>query len=54
MDCYLTLLRFLLQLFKLQKLVFKNSFEIESGDEFNYYLLLLIKQLAIDLKLQHL
>ncbi|MEJ5962844.1 DUF3822 family protein [Pedobacter immunditicola] len=30
------------------KLIFKNTFEIESGDEFNYFLLLLIKQLDID------
>jgi hypothetical protein len=32
------------------KLVFKNAFEIESGDEFNYFLLLLIKQLDLDLE----
>ena len=32
-----------------RKLVFKNSFEIENGDEFNYFLLLLIKELRIDL-----
>lgn len=32
------------------KLIFKNNFEIENGNEFNYYLLLLIKQLQIDFK----
>ncbi|WP_432714801.1 DUF3822 family protein [Pedobacter sp.] len=31
------------------KLVFKNSFDIENAEEFNYYLLLLIKQLKLDL-----
>ncbi len=30
------------------KLAFKNSFEIESAEEFNYYLLLLLKQLNLD------
>ncbi len=32
------------------KLVFKNTFEIENAEEFNYFLLLLIKQLGIDVK----
>ena len=32
------------------KLVFKNNFEIENGNEFNYYLLLLLKELQIDFK----
>jgi hypothetical protein len=32
------------------KLSFKNTFEIENGEEFNYYLLLLLKQLNINLE----
>lgn len=30
------------------KLIFENSYEVEDAEEFNYYLLLILKQLSID------
>lgn len=33
---------------KEQQLVFKNSYEIENAEEFNYYLLFILKQLGLD------
>lgn len=42
-----TALSFTAVLVNAGKLIFKNSFEIENAEEFNYYLLLLVKKLEI-------